>query len=293
MELVRVVDGDVLQLYSVHKPDNKWLKAFPKKNVCVMYDVNKSCVCIENIDTIPLYDLFDKLCYVFSTQPEKQLKTTYKFMNNRVVNKDGVVKKCGFNSSNPELITKEYNAVLSLMSLSQYEYSPRYLTQEVFVQTTYDELTSVHDFQQVFTKIVNKHCEQFKHKHVVDFVKSLQQHFPLNYGGSLRRFPGKITTKSLSSLSKDVEYYVGYDCRNITGAKEIKLAQHMEQYIYSNNDYVYVYETYNNSIDNIKQLCKNNGIVYKDINKHCVLVNNDDYNRLSSQLKATLSDFIC
>ena len=284
-------------MYAVHNADDKWNKTYPKKNVCVIYDVNNKSVYVENVDTIPIFSLMDKFSYIFSKQPDKQLKKAFKFMNNINMNgKQNVIKKCGFNGVNSELLTNYYNAVMSIMSLSQYEYPPQYLTQEVYIQGDYNEMLTVKDYQHVANSVVDEHCKQFKFKHFVDFISELQKNFPLNYGGSIRRFVNVIDKQTLKAKpsKNNYEYYIGYDCRTTDTNNEIKLAEHVEHNIYtSKDDNVYVYETYNNSISKIKEICKNNNLKYKDIHKHCIMVNSDDYNKLSTMLVATLSDFIC
>ena len=295
MELVKVIDSDIMQLYAIHNADTTWNKTYPKKNVCVIYDVNNKAVYIENVDTIPIFNLIDKFSYVFSKQPDKQLKKAYKFMNDIHLSDTNIAKKCGFNGVNSELLTNDCNAVMSIMSLKQYEYTPTYLTQEIYIQSDYNEMITTNDYQHIINKVVNKHCKQVKLKHFVDFIEELKNNFPLNYGGSIRRFVNIINKQTLKTDKKNKhEYYIGYDCRTTDTANEIKLAEHIEHDVYtSKDDTVYVYETYNNPIENIKRICKDNNIPYEDIHKHCIKVNGDDYNKLSTQLVATLSDFIC
>lgn len=294
MKLTKIIDGDIIQLYNITNTDDKWNKKYPKKNVCVIYDINNKIVYIENVDIVPIFKLIDKISYIFSKQPIKQLEKSFKFMQN-IKSHDAVVKRCGFNGVNSELLTNEYNAVVSLMSLNQYEYNPTYLTQEIFIQSNYDELIKINDYQKIFKKIVDKHCDQFKYNHFVDFIEELKNNFPLNYGGSIRRFVDIIDNKTLTNYNNNkVNYYIGYDCRASTTDDEIKLSQHIENNTYKlNKDYVFVYETYNNSMKKIKDICKKENIEFKDIHKHCIKVSNNDYNKLSTKLISTLSDFIC
>lgn len=299
MQFKKIIDGEIIQLYTIVKPNDKWNKLYPKKYVCVIYDVNNKNVSIQNVDSVPIFYLMDKYCYIFSKQPSQQLKKTFGFMKDIHINdNNNIIKKCGFNSVNPELLTKDYNSVMCVLSLKNQEYPPTYLTQDIYIQSNYNEMITINDYQKVVNKIVNKHNKQFKINDFVDFIKQLQINFPLNYGGSIRRFHDTITKESFKNVinkqKQQYEYYLGYDCRDITDDNEIELAKHMEQSVYlSNNDYTYVYETYNNSMSKIKQICKDNNINYKQIHKHCISVNNDDYNKLSTKLTATLSDFIC
>lgn len=295
MKLTKIIDSDITQLYNIQNADDKWNKKFPKKNVCIIYDFNNKSVYVENVDVIPVFKLIDKLSYVFSKQPAKQLEKSFKFMQYMNTN-DNIIKRCGFNGVNSELLTNGYNAVISLMSLKQYEYSPLYLPQEIYIRCDYDKLINLNDYQNIFNKIVVKHCEQYKLKHVIDFIEELKNNFPLNYGGTVRRFVNIIDNKALTNneINDDIKYYIGYDCRTATTNDEIKLSQHIENDIYNiKNECVYVYETYNNPMKTIKEICKNENIKYKDIHKHCIKINNDDYNKLSTKLTATLSDFIC
>ena len=289
----RIFDKPTIQAYSVNNPTKEWLKKYPRKNVVVLFNLYRGEVSIKNTDTLPVFDFIGGCGYIFSTQPPKRLVKELCYINTPPT--DITTKRCGFNPSNSELLTAENNVVLSIFSMYDRDYPPSYTTESIFITSNYDEFTktvSNKNIHEIISKVMEKHIEQTVPKNLVAFITALQESFPLNYGGTIRRYGDVIDKKSLSQKITGNDFYIGYDCRCGDTSKEILVSKLMETCSYKPSDTVRVYETYNNPMEHIQEVCDKNHIKYSFVHKHCITVNSDDYEKLSQLLVARLSDFI-
>lgn len=294
MELLKVVDNEELQVYSIIKPTNDFKSTFPKQFTIVTYNYNGNIVILENTDTLP-WNVFNGLSYVFSYKEPKTL--TKLFTNITGKRKQTKTKKfkkyCGLNAVEQTLFSNEEDVVLSLMTLNDYEYNPHILNQYVYITTNYDEMINVNKNELIAAtnKIIVE--DMVKLKSFVDFIVKLKESFPLNYGATIRRFNKKITLKDITTIPKNIndnklQYYIGYDQRN-SNKDEIEMMRHIESICY-NNDIVYVYETYNNPIKSIMKQCDDKKIPYKKIYKKIIQISGSDYDKL--EFVKTIADFI-
>ena len=318
MELHKVIDESLLQIYNIVKPDKQWKSVFPYKYVYVYYDIMNNNVFIKQSNDFDIYKLLD-ICtnpmsnyfaYVFTTEPINKLKrlTSCLYdMKSKDKNKYYVDKTCGLNPANPELFTKENNVMFNILSKDNFEYPPTFIHEHIYVLSNYDEI--INENKKAFNKCINnivnkdidKQIESNKHSKYnslfVKFIIDLKNNFPLNYNGSIRRFSNKITSKDFitkgTNNNETLKFYIGYDSRDIDSQKENSLVKTMETITDTNkNNWMIIYETYNNPIKNIIDICNKNNIEYKIVNKKSILIRNNKYSDLAKHLITSISDFV-
>ena len=318
MELHKVIDESLLQIYNIVKPDKQWKSVFPYKYVYVYYDIMNNNVFIKQSNDFDIYKLLD-ICtnpmsnyfaYVFTTEPISKLKrlTSCLYdMKSKDKNKYYVDKTCGLNPANPELFTKDNNVMFNILSKDNFEYPPTFIHEHIYVLSNYNEI--INENKKVFNKCINnivnkdieKQIESNKHSKYkslfVKFVIDLKNNFPLNYNGSIRRFSNKITSKDFTTkgtnTNETLKFYIGYDSRDIDSQKENSLVKTMETITDTNkNNWMIIYETYNNPIKNIIDVCTKNNIEYKIVNKKSILIRNNKYSELAKHLITSISDFV-
>ena len=318
MELHKVIDESLLQIYNIVKPDKQWKSVFPYKYVYIYYDIMNNNVFIKQSNDFDIYKLLD-ICtnpmsnyfaYVFTTEPISKLKrlTSCLYdMKSKDKNKYYVDKTCGLNPANPELFTKENNVMFNILSKDNFEYPPTFIHEHIYVLSNYDEI--INENKKAFNKCINnivnkdidKQIESNKHSKYnslfVKFIIDLKNNFPLNYNGSIRRFSNKITSKDFitkgTNNNETLKFYIGYDSRDIDSQKENSLVKTMETITDTNkNNWMIIYETYNNPIKNIIDVCNKNNIEYKIVNKKSILIRNNKYSDLAKHLITSISDFV-
>lgn len=289
MEFHKVIDNDFLQVYHIKHPNDEWKKKFKEPTVIVSYNPDNRLVKIRNTNKIFDWRLISDLSYVFTTSPESVIKNAFK----KIPLPDGinVNKKCGFNGTVPEIFSNKHDIVLTAFSMSEEEYSPLMLYESFSMVTNKEELKSNgSNLMKIINKVIRSRMR--KKYSFVDFVSNLGKSFPLNYMVTLRRFYSVITEKDLdpNNMVKDVNFYIGYDCRYGTTITENELSKHMETILYKPGDIIYVYETYDNPMKKIIENCKQKNIKYKELHKHCISMSYKDYCNL--QLVSRISDFM-
>lgn len=318
MELHKVIDESLLQIYNIVKPDKQWKSVFPYKYVYIYYDIMNNNVFIKQSNDFDIYKLLD-ICtnpmsnyfaYMFTTEPISKLKrlTSCLYdMKSKDKNKYYVDKTCGLNPANPELFTKDNNVMFNVLSKDNFEYPPTFIHEHIYVLSNYDEI--INENKKVFNKCINnivnkdidKQIESNKHSKYkslfVKFIIDLKNNFPLNYNGSIRRFSNKITSKDFitkgTNNNETLKFYIGYDSRDIDSQKENSLVKTMETITDTNkNNWMIIYETYNNPIKNIIDVCNKNNIEYKIVNKKSILIRNNKYSDLAKHLITSISDFV-
>lgn len=318
MELHKVIDESLLQIYNIVKPDKQWKSVFPYKYVYVYYDIMNNNVFIKQSNDFDIYKLLD-ICtnpmsnyfaYMFTTESISKLKrlTSCLYdMKSKDKNKYYVDKTCGLNPANPELFTKDNNVMFNVLSKDNFEYPPTFIHEHIYVLSNYDEI--INENKKAFNKCINnivnkdidKQIESNKHSKYnslfVKFIIDLKNNFPLNYNGSIRRFSNKITSKDFitkgTNNNETLKFYIGYDSRDIDSQKENSLVKTMETITDTNkNIWMIIYETYNNPIKNIIDVCNKNNIEYKIVNKKSILIRNNKYSDLAKHLITSISDFV-
>lgn len=318
MELHKVIDESLLQIYNIVKPDKQWKSVFPYKYVYVYYDIMNNNVFIKQSNDFDIYKLLD-ICtnpmsnyfaYMFTTESISKLKrlTSCLYdMKSKDKNKYYVDKTCGLNPANPELFTKDNNVMFNILSKDNFEYPPTFIHEHIYVLSNYDEI--INENKKAFNKCINnivnkdieKQIESNKHSKYnslfVKFIIDLKNNFPLNYNGSIRRFSNKITSKDFitkgTNNNETLKFYIGYDSRDIDSQKENSLVKTMETITDTNkNNWMIIYETYNNPIKNIIDICNKNNIEYKIVNKKSILIRNNKYSDLAKHLITSISDFV-
>lgn len=318
MELHKIVDEECLQIYNVIKPDKQWKEVFPYKYVYIYYDLMDNNIYIKQSNEFDVYKLIDictnmnsdTFAYVFATESATKLKRLTSCLTNEIDDKNNkyyVDKTCGLNPANPELFTKENNVMFNILSKDNFKYSPLFINEHIYVLSDYKEIINENkkSFYKCINNIVNDNMKiqiennkKSKYKsQFVKFVIDLKNYFPFNYNGSIRRFEDKITAKDFLTLpinSKDfIKYYIGYDSRDIDSLKENDLVKQMETLTDNNkNNWMIIYETYNNPIKKILNICDKNKIEYKMVNKKSILIKNSSYNTLEKHLYTSIADFV-
>lgn len=292
----KVIDEDTRQIYTIVNPDKKWLAKFPQKHISIIFNVHDEKVSIIKSNSIPFFELLTNYGYVFSRLSKQKILKIFGKQQPQENNPPIQRKMCGFNPSNSELLVAPYNSLLSIYSDKNTEYPLSYMSESIYALTTFDELMNMKNINESIKKIVENNLQQHKINHWIDFVKELKMFFPMNYGGTVRKFGKRIDKKEIKNccvLNPSTHFYLGYDCRGITTEKEIMLSHQMENIVYNLNDeLINVFETYNNPLEKIKKICKENKIQFITSNKHCIKIKNKDYDNLVKYLTATISDFI-
>lgn len=311
MILKKILDYPFFQCYLIDKSDKETNKMFPENNIIVKYNPQLSLVSTVNVSTLPSWEIFNDLTYMFCKQSTKFNEKTLTNLYRNIIGKqetENTVKYCGLNSCEQSLFTKDNNVILQLYSLENKEYPITFLQESVNIVTNYDDIKKLNKdkLKTALNNIVDNnsvHVSNF-----VEFIKMLNQCFPLNYGGTLRRFEkiidfskinqkdtSKVNQKDISKVNqkdthKSYDYYIGYDLRFSNSIKENELVHIFEDLSYDDKNKIIICETYNNSIKDIIKQCKQKKIKYSVIDKYTIKINNEDYDKL--KFITTIADFI-
>lgn len=295
MKLKKVIDYPSLQCYIIDKFDKKLNKKYPKNNIIIRFRPLISLVSTINTDDLPGYEIFNDMIYMFCKRSTKYNEKSLKKIYENILGKNtsnNLVKYCGLNSCEQSLFTKDNNVILQIFSLENREYPITYFKESINVITNYNEIskTSNDKLKSAINKIVKDNSIDVSDFET--FVKLLNDNFPLNYGGSLRRFENEIefNEKSTTRKQKEYDFYIGYDLRFSNSQKENELVNRFEDISYKDKNKIVICETYNNKISDIKKQCKNKKIKYTELNKYAIKIDNKDFDKL--KLVSTISDFI-
>lgn len=294
MKAIKIINNNELQVYKIEKPTKEFKKEFNKKNIIISFSPYENSIITKLTDNFKDPLIFTCLCYVFSYADEKTIKKEFSHINN--IEFDYMKnKKCGMNGVNQDIYTKNNNVVLSLMSLESETYNANYLGDEYNITTNINELSKLDNntFNKTINKIVQTASEPVKDFN--NFIKILSRNCPINYGGSLRKFNNVITEEDLKKCKEmKNSYYIGYDIRFSNNHEENKLNNIIENLVYNReketNEFIFIYETYNNPIENIIKECKNKNIKYIQCYDKCLRILAKDYEKL--KLTASVSDYI-
>lgn len=305
MELIKVIDQDYLQIYHIKNPSKQWKNKFPRPVVNISYDPNNSLITCRNINNLFEWSIMENYTYIFTTIPEKVIISTFSMFLDEIklnFDKKQFVKKCGLNGVKQELYTKEDNVIITIMSQQNKIYPPSYMSESVNIISNYNEIINLNkqQFMKAINKIMNK--EQQHIKNFIDFVHLIHINFPLNYMLTLRRFPDVIKESDLNKgnendknnkkdkTNDELNYYIGYDMRYGDNIEENKLIEKMENICYNDNDIIIIYETYNNTINNIIKTCEKNKINFIRLHDYAISVSYKDYKQID--LISMISDYI-
>ncbi len=292
MKAIKIIDMNELQLYRIEHATNSFKNKFNKKNIIIGFSPNEQTIVTKLTNDLKDPLLFTCLCYVFSYEDEKKIKKELSMLGSErdtyMVN-----KYCGMNGVNQDIYTKSNNIVLSIFSLEKEIYDINYLADERNITTDINELNKLDGKQ--FNKAINNIIKDSSEPNNTfeNLIANLSTHCPLNYGGSLRRFQNVITENDLKKCKQmNNKYYIGYDIRFSNDEEENRLNKLIENLQYDNNknEYLYIFETYNNSIESIIKQCKDKKIKYTKYYDKCIKINANDYDKL--KLIATTADYV-
>lgn len=292
MKAIKIIDMNELQLYKIENATKSFKNKFNKKNIIIGFSPNEQTIITKLTNNLKDPLLFTCLCYVFSYEDEKKIKKDLSMLSSErdtyIIN-----KCCGMNGVNQDIYTKMNNIVLSIFSLEKEIYDINYLADERNIITNINELNKLDNKQ--FNKAINNIIKDSSEPNNTfeNLISNLSMHCPLNYGGSLRRFQDVITENDLKKCKQmNNKYYIGYDIRFSNDEEENKLNKLIENLQYDNNknEYLYIFETYNNPIESIIKQCKDKKIKYSKHYDRCIKINANDYDKL--KLIATTADYV-
>lgn len=292
MKAIKIIDMNELQLYRIENATKSFKNKFNKKNIIIGFSPNEQTIITKLTNNLKDPLLFTCLCYVFSYEDEKKIKKELSMLRSErdtyIIN-----KCCGMNGVNQDIYTKENNIVLSIFSLEKEIYDINYLADERNITTNINELNKLDNKQ--FNKAINNIIKDSSEPNNTfeNLISNLSIHCPLNYGGSLRRFQDVITENDLKKCKQmNNKYYIGYDIRFSNDEEENRLNKLIENLQYDNNknEYLYIFETYNNPIESIIKQCKDKKIKYSKHYDRCIKINANDYDKL--KLIATTADYV-
>ena len=294
MKAEKVIDNLYLQVYHVSNLTKDYKNEFPKQNVIITYAPETSGIISKNSADIrdPLLNL--GYTYIFTTLNKEEIITKLKIKEpfDKSIEKDYLNNKsCGMNGVNQDIYTKNNNVVMSVMSSQSELYPINYIRGDIDILTNYKELSGLTGakFKTAINKAVNSVITPLKTFN--NLIKSLSKEFPLNYGGSIRRFKNTITENDLKKKdSNEYKYYIGYDIRYSNYKQENDLNKIMEKLTKEKDDVLYVYETYSNPIKDILKQCKEKKIKYELVYKYCIKIKEEDYDKLN--LSACVSEYV-
>ena len=299
MKAFKIFDAPYTQIYHISKPSKEFKNKYKLSSIVISYLPTMKSIITKNVDKLLDPIVLNGFAYIFTTKDKKDVfnELRIKKAPDASIFEDYINnKKCGMNGVNQDIFNKNDNVVLSVMSVQNEIYPPSYLEGET------DILTNIKELEKLTPKhlqnSINKAIKS-KTKHIdnlLEFIQYLSDEFPINYGGSLRRFSDTIDESSFkkSSQKNDLKYYIGYDIRYSDSMEENDLNKLMEKLSdwdeRKKDNFIYVYETYNNPMNEIIKQCENKKIKYKIMFNHCIKINENDYDKL--KLISHMSDYV-